>query len=476
MGTDSADRKPDSDGPPSSEPDSGDEVKLFQAVRLSDLRNLSADDAAAISVRAPAMPPQSLPPIVTPIPGDPYAFDPMRSYALPDSTPPPSGDQTAVLGAVKSSRTRLLAAPTTTPHDAVGRTVAGKYAVRRLLGEGGMATVLEAIVLGTQQLVAVKVMRGDFARNPEIIARFEREARAAATVKSPHIVRMIDVGRDDAIGLFMVMELLAGEDMGALLAREARLAPRVACALAWQAAEGLARAHEGGVLHRDIKPANLFLSRGADDLVTLKLLDFGVAKLDDAPAGEGLTRVGTVLGTPQYMSPEQARARPMTPKTDVFSLGAVLFELLSGRPLVSEHETLQETLYIAATQVPPAFAKVLPGADPRLARLIDDMLCSDPALRVDMQTVCRRLLEIYPDASRPPRASDLNGRGATTERKLRASAAASAATEIVVTAPREASKAATSKRKAPLPAWVPIVIGTAVALMILVVVAVVRRM
>ena len=408
------------------------EVRMHRAVQPSDLRHTTDEDLAAISVRAGryegAASDRPIPPVSV------TGFDPMQSFSLHGEGPASFDDGRA------GSVTRLLAAPEVKPHEAIGRVVAGRYAVRRVVGTGGMASVLEADDGRTGERVAMKVMHGDYARDPEIVARFQREARAAAAVDNPHIVRVIDVGRDDTIGLFLVMELLEGEDLGALLARESAVLPLTAFALIRQAADGLARAHEASILHRDVKPANLFLAR-RDGVTTVKLLDFGIAKLDEAGSA-GLTRVGTVLGTPQYMSPEQAQARALGPRSDVYSLGAVLFEMLAGRPLVSERETLQEMLLAAATEVPPPILSVVPDLDPRAAAIVDDMLFRDPSLRPEMDAVARRLAALDPRVSLPIATTTLDGaRRATTERRLRASGAPTA-----ILAPR--AKAARPPRAA----------------------------
>ncbi len=209
--------------------------------------------------------------------------------------------------------------------------IGGRYRPVRLLGRGGMGSVYEAEHAHTGERVALKVIAAVLA-GPEAIERFRREARAFSAIKSPHVARVIDAGTaaelDDAP--FFAMELLAGEDLAARLAREGAQAPDDVAAWLAQAAKALARAHELGIVHRDLKPANLFLA-DVDGERVIKVLDFGVAKMSDASAQ---TASGAILGTPRYMAPEQARGEgaTVTPAADVWSLAMIAFVLLAGRP------------------------------------------------------------------------------------------------------------------------------------------------
>ena len=176
----------------------------------------------------------------------------------------------------------------------------GKYQVERQLGEGGMGAVYQARHTGTGRQVAIKVIAGDaMSKNPEVVARFEREARASGTVDSMHIVQVLDTGRDrDTDQPYMVMELLAGEDVAALIERLGPLRQDAALRIVGQALIGLDRAHQAGIIHRDIKPANIFVAE-RDGGVTVKVLDFGVAKMKDqyqSTDNAAHTRTGTMLG------------------------------------------------------------------------------------------------------------------------------------------------------------------------------------
>ena len=188
----------------------------------------------------------------------------------------------------------------------IGQTLNRKYELVRLLGEGGMGAVYEARATGTQERVAVKVMNSRLLElGGDGIHRFRREARAASAVDSKHIVRVIEFGDDEATGLlYLVMEHLEGEDLQHLVDRRGPLVPDAALRVAAQALIGLQKAHEARIIHRDIKPANLFLARGPDGEITVKLLDFGIAKIKADPLGAvhttGLTNTGGILGSPLY--------------------------------------------------------------------------------------------------------------------------------------------------------------------------------
>ena len=207
----------------------------------------------------------------------------------------------------------------------------GKYRLLRRMGEGGMALVFEAEHMRLGQRVAIKVLREDHEQSPLLVERFEREGRAIGKLKSPHVVRVLDVDSTPGGAPYLVMELLEGGDLAAELTRRGPLPVAEAVGYVLQACRGLAEAHAQGIIHRDIKPANLFLANEGGARV-LKVLDFGIAR--DVPGPDArLTQTETVMGTPLYMAPEQFRgARDVDARADVWALGATLYELLSGRP------------------------------------------------------------------------------------------------------------------------------------------------
>jgi serine/threonine-protein kinase len=258
-----------------------------------------------------------------------------------------------------------------------GQLVAGKYQVGPFLGEGGMGAVYEAVHVGTRRRVAIKVIiHKEAANNRTLVARFQREAVAAGTVDTQHIVQILDTGFDDDRGTpFMVMELLAGEDLAKLLQRLSPLPPELALRIVGQACVGLQKAHEASVIHRDIKSANLFLAERDGGELIVKLLDFGIAKIRDdsvsAAAGAmSLTRTGSVLGSPLYMSPEQAMgAKTVDHRADVWSLGVVLYEALTGRTPHQQYDTFGR-LIIAICQEPTTPVQDLaPWVRPEIAAI-----------------------------------------------------------------------------------------------------------
>jgi serine/threonine-protein kinase len=212
-----------------------------------------------------------------------------------------------------------------------GELIGGKYRIVRLIGDGGMGTVYEARHEGLGTSVALKFLHEDLAERPGLTERFLREAQVAATIQSPHVARVTDVDRGPDSVPYLVMELLQGESLQHLLDRELKLRPGLAVDFALQIAAGLEAAHALGIVHRDLKPDNVFVTPGSGGPL-LKLIDFGIAKLLSGPEGRGLTRTGVVLGTAEYMPPEQLfAASDVDGRTDVYALGVMLFEMLSGR-------------------------------------------------------------------------------------------------------------------------------------------------
>ena len=203
----------------------------------------------------------------------------------------------------------------------------------RVLGTGGMGSVWLASHLTLHTEVVVKLMRPELAREPETLARFSREAAAAANVKSPHVVQIFDHGVTADGAPYIVMEHLEGEDLHQYLERQGALAPAQVGEIITQVAKALTRAHERGIVHRDIKPHNLFLCRVGDGETYIKVLDFGIAKATaELKGGLDTTSTGAIMGTPYYMSPEQALGqKSLDHRTDLWAVGVVAYELLTGR-------------------------------------------------------------------------------------------------------------------------------------------------
>lgn len=285
------------------------------------------------------------------------------------------------------------------PQALVGRTLSGKYQVRRLIGQGGMGAVYEGVNVEIGKRVAIKTIDQGHAMSHELATRLKREARAAAAVESSHIVQVFDVGEDPQCGVYMVMEFLSGEDLATKLQRERTLDPQTATSIAIQVGRALVKAHAAGIVHRDLKPGNIFLTEKEEGGLQVKVVDFGISKLlrDDVAGGEtrNLTRMGTALGTPQYMSPEQAAGQgQIDHRTDVWALGAVLYEMLSSRPPYDDAGSYEMTIVRILTTRPQSVLAVAPHVPPQLARVIDAALTYEWAQRTpDAQTLVRQLVE-----------------------------------------------------------------------------------
>lgn len=254
-----------------------------------------------------------------------------------------------------------------------------------MLGRGATGIVYAAKDLRTKQRVAIKVLQrhGGFEpRSPDLL-RFEQEARIAGALDSPHVVRLLDVDLAPRAGApYFVMELLRGEDLQSLLDRVGPLPTAVALGIAAQAAAGLVSAHAAGVVHRDIKPSNLFLARREGGNVTVKIIDFGVAKIRRLPVdlaqsgalmapGTTMTESGQLLGSPLYMSPEQVDARKdIDARSDVFSLGITLFAMLAGKPPHAEVKGFAELLARVSNDPAPSIGRVVPDVENAVADLI----------------------------------------------------------------------------------------------------------
>jgi serine/threonine-protein kinase len=212
------------------------------------------------------------------------------------------------------------------------RVLAGKYRLGRLLGEGGMGAVYEAEHTGLGSRVAVKILGERFTTDDDAVQRFRREARASAAIRHDNVVRVTDTGTDEEGAPFLVMELLEGESLNAVLKRTRRLAPETAVSIISQVLDGLAAAHACGVVHRDLKPGNVFLVRESDGQQRAKILDFGISKFGGDTVNRELTVEGAVVGTPQYMPPEQVSGhRDLDARADLYSAGVLLYRMVTGR-------------------------------------------------------------------------------------------------------------------------------------------------
>src|ERR1041385_3248514 len=216
----------------------------------------------------------------------------------------------------------------------VGRTLDEKYIVEERLGAGGMGAVYRARHLSMERPVAIKFLHQRLVEDEAARIRFQTEARAAVKLRHTNAVSVTDFGQTAEGSFYIVMELLEGRTLREILAKEAPLETARSVSLMLQASAAVAAAHDAGVIHRDLKPANIFVTQSADAPSIVKVLDFGIAKLAAETLDEDdphtLTQIGAMIGTPRYMSPEQCSGLELTPAADVYSLGVILYEMLTG--------------------------------------------------------------------------------------------------------------------------------------------------
>ncbi|WP_437720005.1 serine/threonine-protein kinase [Sorangium sp. So ce861] len=262
-----------------------------------------------------------------------------------------------------------------------GQVIAGKYRVDRVIGIGGMGVVVAATHLQLEEQVAIKLLLPAAAHSRTLAERFVREARAAVKVKSEHVARVTDVGTLESGTPYMVMEYLSGSDLADALRAGGPMPPQIAVEYVLQACEALAEAHAAGIVHRDLKPANLFLTRRADGSPCVKVLDFGISKVATGGADPRITDTTAVMGSPLYMSPEQLKsARDVDARTDIWSLGVILFELLAGAPPF-DGATMPQLCVAIMQGIPRPLASFRPDVPPALEAVIQRCLEKLPERR-----------------------------------------------------------------------------------------------
>jgi serine/threonine protein kinase len=279
----------------------------------------------------------------------------------------------------------------------IGVTLSGTYRIVRVLGEGGMGRVYEAHHTRiTKKRYAIKVLHPEFAQNADVLARFQREAEAAACLSHPAAVSVFDVARTPQGWPYLVCEHLTGLDLSELLKKHGPLSVTTAQHIAFQVCDALVEAHANGVIHRDLKPQNVFVmgdfSHGIPEHPNAKVLDFGLSRLSEEKDGNQLTRTGVILGTPSYMSPEQARGDRMDHRTDVYGVGALLYTILTGQPPFA-HETPQATMIAVMNDEPVRPTKINPHIPPQVELVVQRAMDRDLKQRYPDMVSLRNALE-----------------------------------------------------------------------------------
>ncbi|MFH2010958.1 MAG: serine/threonine-protein kinase [bacterium] len=263
----------------------------------------------------------------------------------------------------------------------VGQILADRYRIVRMLGEGGMGEVYEAEHIYIKKKVALKLLRNEITSNAEAVTRFHQEALSASTIGHENIVVIDDFGRLPDGSVYLTMEYLAGEPLSDLMLR-GKQPPDRALDIVMQICRGLAAAHSKGIIHRDMKPENVYIVVDKDGTDLCKILDFGIAKVSSSDSGENLTRTGTIFGTPHYMSPEQAMGRQLDHRTDVYSVGVIMYELFTGTvPFKAESFMGILTQHITALPQPPRQCAPDRQIHPEIERIILTAMNKEPEKR-----------------------------------------------------------------------------------------------
>jgi eukaryotic-like serine/threonine-protein kinase len=284
----------------------------------------------------------------------------------------------------------------------IGTVLAGRYRIERLLGSGGMGSVYRAEHVLMRKACAVKVLHREMTQVKEVVARFEREAVAAARIEHPNVATATDFGQLENGSFYLVLEFIEGESLSQLITDHGALAEERALLITRQIADALSAAHAAGIVHRDLKPDNVMLvtKDGSTDFV--KVLDFGIAKLkieEPGPDQQALTRLNTVMGTPEYMSPEQARGEPVDHRADLYTVGIILYEMLAGTSPF-RHEEFVVVLTKKLTEDPPALpAHISPATRELVAELLQRSPDDRPQSALDVVTRVEAILGYSPAPS-----------------------------------------------------------------------------
>jgi len=288
----------------------------------------------------------------------------------------------------------------------LGDIIDDKYRIVRLLGEGGMGAVYEGENTRIHRRVAIKVLHSNVANSDDAVQRFEREAQAAGRIGSEHIVEVLDLGDLASGDRYMVMEYLEGESLNDRIASEGRLSPQTTASIVIDTLTGLRAAHEAGIIHRDLKPDNLFLLSdrgGKKDFV--KIVDFGISKFSAMGGEFSMTRTGAVMGTPFYLSPEQAKGdRNLDKRADLYAVGVILYEAVAGK-VPFDGETFNELLFKIVLEPIPPLSSVVPDIDPHFAAIVEKSMARDPNQR--FQTADEMILALRAWLAGQPLAPEL---------------------------------------------------------------------
>jgi len=292
-------------------------------------------------------------------------------------------------------------APQTKADPLVGRTIAGRYEVLELLGAGGMGTVYKARQVAMDRLVALKLLHAHYASNEQAVARFNREMQVTARIEHANTIRVYDYGQTEDQQLYLAVEFLRGRTLKDAIVSDEPMGTERLARIGIQIAKGLAAAHHDGVVHRDLKPDNVMLIDHYGESDFVKVLDFGIARFNDDEARTQLTADGAVIGTPAYMSPEQAQGTTIDHRTDIYSFGVILFEMATGR-IPFDAPTTISLMVQHVQEAPPRPSELAPGqVCEELETLILQMLAKNPAARPQSALEVQQALEVLAGGAAP---------------------------------------------------------------------------